>query len=424
MRFADLPETFRSLAERTGVPGAQLTLHRAGETVTVTCGRPALTGAATVGPRTMFPLGSVTKTFTATVAVQLVADGDAEFDAPLSEYLGELAGARSRALREVTLRQALSHTGGVISDFELDTDGPVSPRRYVQALLDRPDVWRPGTAFSYSNTGYVLAGHLVERLTGMDWWETVDSFVNAPLGLDVGRIGDPAPGLAVPHVPAAGGLTAVEPALPAGWEPAGGLAATSEALVRFALAHLDGKLVPAELAAAMREPVAAEPFGVADGWGLGWALYDSPDGPWYGHDGTLAGSSCSVRVHAPTRTAVALLANGSAGLDLWTRVAGEIGVGAYRPPRVEFTNPPDGREFLGDYYNDTTCFTVSRRGHGELGLSDGTGLDAVLRVGDCDLVQVLGMDEGTHVGRFLRAPGGEVAALQFSGRIARLRVAP
>lgn len=128
MRFADLPETFRSLAERTGVPGAQLTLHRAGETVTVTCGRPALTGAATVGPRTMFPLGSVTKTFTATVAVQLVADGDAEFDAPLSEYLGELAGARSRALREVTLRQALSHTGGVISDFELGTEGPVSPR--------------------------------------------------------------------------------------------------------------------------------------------------------------------------------------------------------------------------------------------------------------------------------------------------------
>ncbi|SMC64248.1 serine hydrolase domain-containing protein [Kibdelosporangium aridum] len=400
-------ELFGISAERSGVPGAQLAVHTDGGTVSVPYGLVEHTGGDKVGPGTMFPLGSATKSFTATVAMQLVADGDVELDVPMADHMPELARARSRALREITLRQALSHTGGLVSDYEA-TD-VVSLRGYVRALLDRPDVWVPGSGFSYSNTGYVLVGSLIEELTGLSWWEAVESFVVEPLGLRVARLD--ASGMAVPHV-----LTnPVDVDLPAGWEPAGGLAATAESLVEFVLAHLDGRVLPDEYARLMREPVAAKPFGIADGWGLGWATH----GSWFGHDGTLAGTSCSIRAHAESRTVVALVTNGSTGLDLWTELAGAWGIGSYAPPSVDEC-PVDASELLGEYFNDSTCFTVREQSDG-LELTDGTGFTAAFAVGDDDLFKLVD-SAGTgfaHVGRFLRDDAGRVAALQFSGRIAR-----
>jgi hypothetical protein len=164
----------------------------------------------------------------------------------------------------------------------------------------------------------------------------------------------------------------------------------------------------------MREPVKAEPFGIADGWGLGWATH----GSWFGHDGTLAGASCSIRAHAGSRTVVALVTNGSTGLDLWTGLAGAWGIGSYTPPAVE-ERPVDASELLGRYFNAGKCFTVRER-PGGLELTDGTGFTAAFVVGDDDLFKLVD-SAGTgfaHVGRFLRDDAGRVAALQFSGRIA------
>nr|WP_246257430.1 serine hydrolase domain-containing protein [Amycolatopsis anabasis] len=412
----------KQIAGKCHVPGAQLTLHRSGETTTVVTGERV--AGAPVRPGTPFPLGSVSKCFTATVAMQLVADGDLALDAPLSEYLPELAASRARAPREVTLRQVLSHTGGLVSDHEPEDEGAGVPHRYALAVRDLGDVGVPGDSFSYSNTGYVLVGHLVERIAGLDWWDAVDSFVNGPLGLAVARLGDPvvARRMAVPHVVTGGVAREVEPLLPAGWAPAGGLVGTSADLVAFALAHLDGDLVPDDLAALMRRPVEAEPFGIADGWGLGWGVYEGPGGRWAGHDGTLAGTTCSLRFHPETRTALALVTNASTGLDLWAEIVAELEVGTYEPAAVEPAPGADLDEFAGDYRNDTTCFSVRARGTGGLQLEDGTGFAAVLMPGREDVFGVRpdgDLGAAPHIGRFLRDSEGRVSAIQFSGRIAR-----
>src|SRR6185369_15128278 len=91
-----------------------------------------------------FAFGSVTKTVTATVAMQLVGDGDLELDAPVVGYLPEMAGSPMGGLCRITLRHLLGHVSGLVSDHEpLDEDDP-SLRRYVAAVGDAECVSVPG----------------------------------------------------------------------------------------------------------------------------------------------------------------------------------------------------------------------------------------------------------------------------------------
>ena len=118
-------------------------------------------GRQPVARDTAFPIGSITKPFTATVAMILVADGDLELDAPLGDYLSDLDDELSDRL---TLRHLLSHTSGLVSDVDLDATPGVTLRRYLADHCRRETLLLPsGTAFSYSNVGYTLTGDTSEE---------------------------------------------------------------------------------------------------------------------------------------------------------------------------------------------------------------------------------------------------------------------
>ncbi|PNG22474.1 serine hydrolase domain-containing protein [Streptomyces cahuitamycinicus] len=435
-------DRLRRLTHDHSVPGAQLTIHRAGESLSVTTGVTRVGTTRPVTADTAFALGSVTKAFTATVAAQLVAQGDLEWDDPVAEYLAEFDGAEDDRFSTVTLRHLLGHTAGLVADHELDDARESSLARYTASVATTSPLHEPGHCFSYSNTGYNVVGRVIETASDMKWQAVVENFLLRPLGIDpVFLSGGFAAGLrtlADGHAVRAGReRTAhpVDPYVPAGWAPASGLAGSADDLVALAALHLGthpdaDTLLPATDRAEMaaRDPL-ADAFGMADGWGLGLAHYASPDGTWLGHDGTADGGTAHLRFHPATGTAVALTTNATTGTLLWADLVDTlrehgIPVGDHRPavstaPAV--TTGPD--RFTGDYRNGDTRFAVRTRGDGSaLRLTDATGLTADLALhGDLTFTaRRTDTDTAPYTGRFVTAPAtGDVVLMQLGGRSAR-----
>ncbi|MFD9082025.1 serine hydrolase domain-containing protein [Streptomyces erythrochromogenes] len=432
-------DRLRELAREHSVPGAQLAVHGPRGGLSVAVGVVRAGAPAPVTPETAFPYGSVTKAFTAAVVARLVADGDLAFDDPAVDYLAEFEGAEDERMASVTLRNLLSHTSGLIADHEPDDSANVDPARYAASAARTGILHEPGSAFSYSNTGYVVLGRVVEAVTDMTWRQAVERLVLNPLGIrpcfvDGGGAGGRA--LADCHAvrPDTGRADPVGLYLPRSWAPAAGLAGSADDLVAFARSLLGAGPRPAlldpEVREALRERVpGADPFGMADGWGLGLGHYGSPAGDWLGHDGTVDGGTAHLRFHPGNGTVVALTTNATAGTRMWAdvvdalREAG-VPVGDSRPE----VPPPTGAEAVpdvfGDYRNGDTAFTVRRaadRPAAGLEFTDGSGLRADLTVHDglVFTARRTDADEAPYLGRFVTDPAsGRVTAMQLAGRAA------
>ncbi|MFG3437727.1 serine hydrolase domain-containing protein [Nonomuraea sp. NPDC047897] len=254
-------------------------------------------------------IGSNTKTFTATVVLQLVAEGKIELDAPADDYLPEFG-----LDRRITVRMLLQHTSGVFNvtgDFDPDgtyvqgipattagkewVDNRFKTYRseeLVRLALSKPARFEPGTDWSYSNTNYVLARLLVEKVTGRPLAEETQRLILGPLGLS-GTVAPATPEVPEPHAHAyyryeeAGeqqmvDVTRQNPS----WISSGGdMISTTRDLHTFISALVGGRLLPAELLAEMCTP---EPKA---GYGLGVFVQNA--GPGGGtvitHNGGMAG---------------------------------------------------------------------------------------------------------------------------------------
>ncbi|RCV52790.1 serine hydrolase domain-containing protein [Marinitenerispora sediminis] len=434
-------DVLAKLACRHRVPGAQLAIYREGERFELCHGVERVESPEPVSPRSRFAFGSVSKVFTAALAMQLVEEGELDLDRPIGEHLGARRIAPHHPLAAATARQLLSHTAGLVSDHAGEPLRGTSLRRHFDSVLRQEPVGAPGTAFSYSNTGYAVAAHLVEVLTGLDWWEALEGYLAAPTGLRLAFVYDARrpgarPATVSGHtVEARTGRVApvdfhVEPTLAA----AGGLAGGAGDLVDFARAFMtedDAALAadiaaPEVLAEMARAVPAAVPFGLADGWGAGWGRYRAGDTVWLGHDGTLDGGTCNVRVHPAGRTAVALTTNATSGLAMWEDLVVELHnaglrVGHYHQP-VPSGRPPCAVErFAGAYANGDIAVRVAPDARGGLRFDVSNGFSGALTVG-ADLaftVRPAAADGGdaapgtAFTGRFL--PG----ALQYNGRTLR-----
>ncbi|NJC68035.1 beta-lactamase family protein [Planosporangium flavigriseum] len=425
------------MVRRHGVPGAQLAIHRAGRTVTTEVGELEYRTGQPVTADTAFGIGSITKSFTATAAMVLVEDGDLELDEAIGAYV---PGMRELG-DELTLRCLLSHTAGLSSGPDPDEVSTISVPRYVTEYCSRRRlVLPPGTGFSYSNIGYVLVGYVIEAVTGMSWAQAVASIVLRPLGIQPAFLG--APGAEPPTRRIASGhsvntaLGRARPVFPlqAPTEAAAGaLAMSATDLVALGQVHLGAgvpELLPARCAEQMRVPVAgAEPYGLADAWGLGLAVFREGTTAWVGHDGNADGTACYLRIDPVGGWVVALTSNANTGAALWKDILGELaraGVPIGRP-RVEApmripTVPPTG--CAGLYVNGDVEYVVAEKEGRDLYLAvDGDGF-ARMTFYDHLTFTLQDPESGREVlgGRFLRNPATkEIHALQVGGRLARRR---
>ncbi|MFI6511952.1 serine hydrolase domain-containing protein [Streptosporangium sp. NPDC050855] len=434
-----LPSLLAGLAREHRVPGAQLAVHHAGETVTAETGEETCGTGGPVTRRSAFPLGSLTKPFTATLVMALAAGGDIDLDAPLAEYVPEVGGGG-----RMTARRLLSHTGGLASNIDEGGDHSEVRRRWVARHCRESDaVHPPGTLFSYSNIGYILAGHLVEVITGMSWWEATEAIILKPLDIAPAFVVGPPSGFR----PVVTGhtvqrardrmLPVTGQTLPKVAAPSAGLALGAADLVTFARMHLGAPsfqaVIDRDSAREMRRDqlagVTAGPFGMADSWGLGWAIYRDAGPDWFGHDGTGEGTSCHLRFEQAGGTVVALTTNAATGPALWEDLLEELrpggravgGRGLSRPadPGPRAPGPP---ECAGRYVNGEMEFTVVADGAGGLGLTTNAAerFELTLFEGLRFTMREPAGGRTTYTGRFLRDPGtGEVDLVQVAGRLAR-----
>lgn len=430
-----LASMLSTLARKHNVPGAQLAVHHGGETTTAEYGEREHGKGGAVTRDTAFPVGSISKCFTATVAMALAADGDLYLDDPIEEYLPELG----ELGEEVTLRHLLSHTGGWASGPDSADVAGASPRRYVMDQCRQGNVVvPPGTAFSYSNLGYVLVGLLIETVTGMTWREATESVVLRPLGIEPGFLATTGGLPRSPREMAAGHsvnrsvgrIRPVPQSLAPAEAPTGGLALSAADLTALALLHVgEGRsdLLPEAFAELMRKPVyGAVPFGLADGWGLGLALFQSGATTWAGHDGNAHGTSCYLRFDPAGGTVIALTSNANTGSELWSALLDELADLGVPVPRSQAGAPVTGTappplDAAGTYRNGEMDYQVTVS-DGELHLSvdgdDPTPLscapDLAFSLRDPATGRlVLG-------GRFVRDRlTQEIAAIQLGGRLAR-----
>ncbi len=421
-----LQRLLAGLAHKHGVPAAQLVVTDGGRTDSVTAGD--------VTAEAKFPVGSITKAFTATVAMLLVADGDLDPDDPLGEHLDGLGPQVGRP----TCGQVLSHTGGLPAALGAAADGAGSARRYLRACREAGLVQPPGLGFSYSNVGYVLTGYVIEAITGMSWWEAMETVLLDELGIDAAFVVEPGArrrggahvsGHAV-HA-ATGRARPVAQTLTPAEAAAGALALSAEDLAAFGgmFCGGDGPL-PVDLAELMSRPVpGAEPFGLADSWGLGLAGYRGADADWTGHDGTADGTSCHLRIDSSHGRVVALTTNGNTGAALWTDLvaalrAEGLPVGDYELPRDLGRAARPAADLTGRYTNGDLEYQVDVRADGDAVLVvDGEVYPelALLRDGSFS-VREPGTGRRIIGGRFLTDPAtGTVSAMQAGGRVARRR---
>jgi CubicO group peptidase (beta-lactamase class C family) len=429
-----------SLARAHRVPGAQLAIHHRGATITSEVGELEFRTGRRVTGDAAFPIGSITKCFTATVAMILVADGDVDPDAPIGDYVPELRDLGTR----INLRQLLSHTSG-LADFSGEEEAPaLTLRRYVADHIRRADpVMQPGMGFSYSNPGYALAGRLVETVTGMPWAEAVESIVLRPLKIEARFVNSP--GARSTRRPVATGHSVnigtgrIRPVRQSGgpvMAPVGGLAMSAEDLIKLGLIHVEpeaSQLLPAAYANQMREPVpCADPFGLADGWGLGLAVYRQETADWAGHDGNADGTACYLRVDPADGWVIALTSNANTGVRLWQDLLAELAragvpIDAPRAPAPGGPRAVPLADCSGRYGNGGVEYAVAVGSRGSVRMSvDGDHFMSLILHDDLTFSMV-DPSSGCRLpgGRFVRDPAtGRVYGIQVGGRLARKQAFP
>ena len=331
------------LAERHGIVGATLGIlrvdrdGRAERDDSIDAAYGVLNKATGVAATadSLFQIGSISKVWTATLALQLVDEGLLDLDAPIVEVLPELRLSDPDVTKQVTMRHLLTHTSGIDGDVFTDTGrGDDCLEKYVARLDEVAQNHPLGVTWSYCNSGFVLAGRVIEKLTGMYVGRGASRAHHSPRSacstpsrcaedalLHRAAVGHVAEGDAEPE-------RAPVWQLPRSLGPAGLISATVADVLAFARMHLrggvavDGTRVLSEASAtAMTDKHADLPdkHTLGDSWGLGWIRFGWDGSRLIGHDGNTIGQNAFLRLLPDQGLAVTLLTNGGNIRGICTR---------------------------------------------------------------------------------------------------------
>jgi len=277
-----VPPDFRAKADAAlaaswpaDAPGAAVIVTEHGETVyEAGRGLADVEARTPITPQTVFRIGSITKQFTAAIILQLAQEGRLSLDDPLSRFLPDYPQPGASA----TVRQLLNHTGGMQSYtgipgwmVEENTNRPYTTDQLIAVFRDLPAPSRPGEQWAYNNSGYVLLGAIIERVTGMPWHQAVQERIARPLGLASLRYGvgeTEIPAMAHGYTAGEGGVHPshrIHMSVP---HAAGALVGSVEDLARWAQALHHGRVVGPQSYAQMIAPTTL-PDGHTEPYGFG-----------------------------------------------------------------------------------------------------------------------------------------------------------
>ncbi len=298
---------------RTGVPGASVAIARDGRIAYAQAyGDARIEPKLPASPTMRYAIGSISKQFTAAALLLLQEDGKLSVDDPVGKFLPELTRAG-----EITIRQLLSHTSGYQDywpqDYVFPTMlEPVTPKAITDRWARRPLDYEPGTKWQYSNTGYVIAGRIVEQTSGKPFFRFLQERIFAPLGMASARDFDQEPlGTTDPtgYRAFALGSPRVAPVCGAGWLfGAGQLAMTAEDLARWDISILERSLLSgASYRALETDTLLTSGAGTQYGLGVDVELQDGRRR--LAHGGEVSGFTASNHVYPDDGIAIVVLVN-------------------------------------------------------------------------------------------------------------------
>jgi CubicO group peptidase (beta-lactamase class C family) len=302
-------------------------------------------------PTTKFRLGSITKQFTAASILLLEERGKLKTDDPVKKYMPDAPAAWDK----ITIFHLLTHTSGIpsftgFSDFPTRQLQDMTPQQLVDWFRDKPLEFEPGTKWNYSNSGYVLLGYLIEKISGQSYAGFVQQNIFTPLAMkDSGydsnsaiiehRASGYAPGKNGPEN--AGYVNMTVPL------SAGGLYSTTEDLLRWEQGLFGGKLLtPASLAKM------TTPFKENYAFGLGVSTEGGHKV--IAHNGGIQGFNTALAYYPDDKLVVAVLGNLNGGApDQIANLLGKVALGekvVLPAERKEVTLPPQSlQKYVGNY---------------------------------------------------------------------------
>ncbi len=297
--------------ERKGLVGASLAIARDGKIVLAKgYGKKSLAGPDPVTPATAFAIGSVTKQMTCASALLLAEEGKLSFDDKVAKYYPELTRAK-----DVSLHDLLTHVAGYHDYYPLDfldfrMMKATSPDAVIKEYAGRPLDFEPRTRFSYSNTGYLIVGRIVEKLSGQPLGVFMKKRLFEPAAmthaaLERKELADIATG----HTAFQLGETEITQPEAEGWvHAAGGVHASAEDLVRWDIALVDKKIVNARSLETMTTPKKLAD-GAPTAYACGLGVHQRGAETVYQHSGAVSGFLTWNTILPRTRSAVALSVN-------------------------------------------------------------------------------------------------------------------
>lgn len=336
--------TLEGLVNEDGLPGAVAAYALpSGRVGVVAAGFADRERGVRMAPHSRLLAGSVGKTFVAAVALALVQDGTLTLDEPVARYLGDEPWfGRVSNGSEMTIRHLLTHSSGLPDhvydeDFSRavaealvrgDPDRVFSPRDLVSFVLNDPPLFSPGEGYAYTDTGYVLAGLVIEKVTGRSYFEELADRFLVPLRLQqTGAAARTAPYLAagylaennrfgLPSKIVENGVMLVDPSVE---YTGGGLVSNAGDLARWGHALYEEDALPTPY---LDELIGSAVSTGSDGgsYGLGVRIADTPLGRTYGHSGWFPGYS-TLLAHYPAYGIT---------VTFQTNTDQEVRLGAYR----------------------------------------------------------------------------------------------
>ena len=309
----NVDEIAQKVLQTTGVPSASVAIVQDGKIAYVQAyGNARLDPNAPATPTMRYSIGSISKQFTAAAILMLAEEGKLSLDDPVSKYVPGLTRGN-----EITIRQLLSHTSGYqdyapqdyIPPFQLQ---PISAEGIMDRWAKIPLDFEPGTKWQYSNTNYVIAGAIVEKVSGQTLLQFLSERVFTPLGMksvvntDTGALPATDP---IGYIRYALGPLRPAPDAGHGWMfAAGELAMTAEDLAKWDISVIDRSVLkPASYREMETEVVLKD--GVGTQYGLGVFVRDAGGHRVLSHGGEVSGFVANNIVMPDDKIAVVVLTN-------------------------------------------------------------------------------------------------------------------
>jgi len=283
--------------------------------------------ALPVNEDTLFQIGSISKTMTATIAMRLVEMGKLDLDTPVRHYLPDFLMQDQAAQAKATVRHLFIHTAGWVGDyFENTGRGDDALTRYVANMATLPQQAPLGTLWSYNNASFSLAGRVIEAVTGKPFESVAHELLFAPLGMTMSFFFSEEimpHRFAVGHIVTPEGTKVATPwALARSAHPAGGVTSTVRDMLRYARFHLNGgrtdsgeQLMQPATIAAMQTPQATA-GSMADAVGISWLLNDLGGLRLVSHGGATNGQIAQLLLAPEQGFALVILTNANRGREV------------------------------------------------------------------------------------------------------------